>query len=115
MLILYNKHFPFGNYCAINIFGVIFARSQYGKLSKRTRNHEFIHTLQQRELLFVPFYILYGVEWLILFIRYRNLGEAYRHISFEREAYANDYNLEYRYQRPHYNWRHFYSIRLHNR
>ena len=38
------------------------------------------------------FYVWYVLEWLIrLFMR----GNAYRNISFEREAYANEANPEY--------------------
>jgi hypothetical protein len=39
-----------------------------------------------KEMLYIPFYLWYGVEWLVkLFCK----GNAYRNISFEREAYDN--------------------------
>jgi hypothetical protein len=39
-----------------------------------------------KEILYIPFYLWYGVEWLIkLFYK----GNAYRNLSFEREAYDN--------------------------
>ena len=67
------------------------------KLSPRTRNHEGnIHWPQQLELLIIFFYILYGLEWLIKFFIYG--GKAYRNISFEREAYDNDDNLQYKHK-----------------
>ena len=54
-----------------------------------------------KEMMYIPFYILYVVEWLIkLFCK----GNAYRNISFEREAYDNQYNLDYIKTRKHYNW-----------
>lgn len=48
-----------------------------------------------RELLFVPFYIIYFVEWVYRLIKLRNFQKAYRAISFEREAYANQSNYHY--------------------
>ena len=58
-------------------------------------NHELIHTAQMKELLYVPFYLLYGIEWLIRLAMYRNAKKAYRNISFEREAYNMQNNLHY--------------------
>jgi hypothetical protein len=58
-------------------------------------NHEFIHFRQQIELLIIPFYILYLLNYLINLIRYHKHTEAYRNILFEREAYENDSNLSY--------------------
>ncbi|MEA1785791.1 hypothetical protein U1E44_06790 [Arenibacter sp. GZD96] len=58
-------------------------------------NHERIHLKQQQELLIFPFYILYILEWLLKLCWYRNAKQAYLNISFEREAYNNEYNLGY--------------------
>ena len=58
-------------------------------------NHERIHTAQMKELLYLPFYLLYGMEWLIRLVMYRNTREAYRNISFEREAYNMQNNFHY--------------------
>lgn len=45
-----------------------------------------------KELLYIPFYIIYLLEWLIrLFLP----GNAYRNISFEKESYNNEYNFDY--------------------
>lgn len=104
MKIIYNNHFPFGSYSAINIFGLIIARRDYGKLGAKERNHEYIHTLQQRELLFVGFYIVYVIEWAVKLCYYRNLFQTYRNLSFEREAYANQQYMNYRYVRRHFAW-----------
>ncbi len=104
MKIIYNKHFPFGSYWAINIFGIIFARKDYGKLGAVERNHEYIHTLQQREMLFVFFYIVYFMEWLVKLCYYRNLYATYRNLSFEREAYHNQQYMNYRYVRRPFAW-----------
>ncbi len=106
MKIRYTKHFPIKGYAAINIFGFIFARNEYSPLSKKLINHEAIHTLQMRELLYVFFYMWYGLEWLIRLIQYRNTKDAYRNISFEREAYANQCDDGYLKSRKRYScWR----------
>ena len=92
-MVIYNKIFPFGNYVAINLFGIIFSKSK--PLTDRTINHENIHTRQIIEMLFIFFYIWYGIEWLIRLIQYKNGHTAYRNISFEREAYYNELDYEY--------------------
>ena len=43
-----------GDFYAINLFGMIIT---YEKLSKEELNHERIHSAQQKELLYIPFYI----------------------------------------------------------
>lgn len=104
MRIIYNRHFPFGRFYAINLFGVVISKSHMGKLSSREINHEYIHTLQQREMLYVGFYVWYVLEWLWWLGRYRNLYRAYHRISFEREAYDHEKELEYKQTRRHFAW-----------
>lgn len=104
MKIIYNKHFPFGSYWAINLCGIIFARRDYGKLGAVERNHEYIHTLQQREMLFFGFFLFYFLEWLVKLCYYRSLRQAYCNLSFEREAYANQQYMNYRYKRRPFAW-----------
>jgi|TARA_R110000744_G_scaffold65652_2_gene134563 beta-lactamase regulating signal transducer with metallopeptidase domain len=72
--------------------------------SKRERiiNHESIHIKQQEELLIIPFYVLYILEWFIKLFFYGK--KAYYNISFEREAYNNERDLEYLNNRKKYNW-----------
>ncbi len=67
-------------------------------------NHERIHTAQQRELLFIPFYLLYVAEWLIRLIVYRSWHKAYMNISFEKEAYAHGHDLKYLKTRKHFSF-----------
>ena len=103
MKVIQNKLIPFGKrYAAINLFGVVFAKC---RLSKQEKNHEYIHTLQQRELLFVGFYIIYIIEWALRLIQYRNAFKAYRNISFEREAYDRMNDLNYALKRKIFAWR----------
>ena len=58
-------------------------------------NHERIHLRQQAELGILPFYLWYVLEYLIRWFQYRDHYQAYRNISFEREAFANDQDLTY--------------------
>ena len=58
-------------------------------------NHEKIHLNQQMELLVIPFYLFYSIEFLWRLVQYKNWHLAYRNISFEREAYANEKDLVY--------------------
>jgi hypothetical protein len=100
--IIHIKKHPFGeNYLAINLFGLIFTLRN---LTPVELNHELIHSAQQRELLYIPFFIWYGIEWLILYFKYKDWTKAYFHIRFEKEAYNNQYNLEYLSQRKHFTY-----------
>lgn len=102
MRIIRNKFIPFGHdFLAINLFGIVFAKT---RLNDTVVNHEFIHTLQQRELLFVFFYLIYIIEYLFRIIQYRSFKKGYYHISFEQEAYKNERNLAYKQMRKHYAW-----------
>lgn len=67
-------------------------------------NHEEIHERQQKEMLIIPFFVWYALEFIFRLIQYRNWDKAYRNISFEREAYANEYNLDYLPTRKHFAW-----------
>lgn len=85
----------------LNLFGTLWARDT-SWIDKYVINHERIHDAQQRELLYLPFYILYIVEWLFRLVQFRNFRKAYRGISFEREAYAHGHDLGYLSGRRHY-------------
>ena len=58
-------------------------------------NHEKIHLRQQAELLIIFFYLWYVIEYYYWYFRLRNPYQAYRHLSFEREAYAHENDLDY--------------------
>ncbi|HKG06757.1 MAG TPA: hypothetical protein VKB19_09890, partial [Pedobacter sp.] len=66
--------------------------------------HEKIHFKQQIELLIIPFYVLYLLHYLINLIKYRNRHLAYLNICFEKEAYANDQDVDYLRRRKRYAW-----------
>jgi hypothetical protein len=67
---------------------ILIKRDAYRNIPK-LMVHESIHIEQQKELLWLPFFILYFLEYLFRLIQYRNSHQAYKNISFEREAYTN--------------------------
>ncbi len=73
-------------------------------------NHEQIHLRQQAELLVVFFYLFYGLEFLLRLIQYQDRHKAYRNISFEREAYHFENDLEYLKNRKTYGFFKFLSV-----
>lgn len=103
MKIIYNNLIPVKGFRAMNLFGVIFARKEFKELSKRTLNHEAIHTAQMKEMGYIFFYLWYLVEWFVKLFRCGRKG-AYRNISFEREAYIYQCDYSYQNQRKHYVW-----------
>jgi len=93
MKIIYNNMIPFGKkFIAINIFGILFAKEH---LKGDMLNHEAIHTAQMKELLYIPFYLLYFIDWTVRLFQYGFSTKAYYNISFEQEAYNNMDNLSY--------------------
>lgn len=79
----------------ITLFPFILLRRKSDRQNKVLINHEKIHIRQQLELLIIPFYIWYLSEYYLKYLKYKNPQLAYRNISFERESYANDQNLNY--------------------
>ena len=106
MKIIRNKCIPFQGYKAMNLFGVLFVRGN-ARIDDITLNHEKIHTAQIKEMLYVFFYVWYVIEWLIRLPK----GNAYRNISFEREAYDNQYNLNYLKSRKRFNFAKYLKTR----
>lgn len=108
MKIILSSIIPFKGYLCINLYGTLYWRKEYAnKLNdesykKGVINHEAIHTAQMEDFCkWKPiggtiFYIIYFFEWLfrVLFVHPFS-HEAYRSISFEREAYAHEKDLDY--------------------
>ncbi|SFZ93264.1 hypothetical protein SAMN05428642_10331 [Flaviramulus basaltis] len=82
-------------YTGITIFPFVFLKSKHLKTDSVLINHEKIHLKQQLEMLLLPFYVFYTIEFVIRLFQYKKWHSAYRNISFEREAYLNENNLEY--------------------
>ena len=94
MKIIRNNIIPFSDFRAMNLFGVLFVRGN-AQINERTIRHETIHTAQMKELWYVFFYLWYVTEWLIRLFAFKGRKYAYKNISFEREAYVNQDDLNY--------------------
>lgn len=87
-------------YSGIAVFPFVFVKRAELKRDLLFINHERIHLKQQIELLIFPFFIWYVVEFLFRYHQYGNWYQAYRNISFEREAYQNEHEPNYLKHRP---------------
>ncbi len=94
MIVIF-KHFFYKNYVGLSLWPFIILKNDDLKDDIVLINHEKIHLKQQQELLIVFFYILYISEWLLRTLFYSDSYKAYQNISFEREAYVNEKNLDY--------------------
>ncbi len=89
------RHFFYKNYVGLSLWPFIIVKETQYKSDAVLINHERIHLKQQRELFILPFYIFYITEWLLRTLLYLNSYRAYQNISFEREAYANEKDINY--------------------
>lgn len=86
------------------IFPFILLKSKHLKTDLEIINHEKIHLRQQLELLILPFYFLYLVNYLINLIIYKKHDLAYRKIIFEQEAYQHESDLKYLQKNSWFGW-----------
>lgn len=114
-IIKYNDKFLdslswFGRIGGITFWPYVILREKYNthphyiRLSKRIIRHESIHTKQQEEMLVLPFYVWYVIEWFIKIFIYGSLNKAYLKISFEQEAKKNERKPTYLKKRKHFSW-----------
>lgn len=97
MRVYFSKTIPFGRFTAINLFARLYIKDTDGTKVKymisrpnryfRLIQHERTHTKQQNNLLGIFFYIWYVIEW---FFKLFTEIKAYKELSFEREARANE-------------------------
>lgn len=87
--------FRFIPYSAIALYPFIFIKRSSLRNDAALIHHEKIHHRQQLELLILPFYFLYGINYLYNLVKHRNHDKAYRGIIFEREAYSMDKDFAY--------------------
>lgn len=95
-------------YIGITIFPFIFLKYYNLKSNAVLMNHEKIHLRQQLELLVIPFYVFYFFEFLIRLIQYKRWYLAYQNISFEREAYLKEKDLNYLKSRSFWSFRNYF-------
>ncbi len=94
MIVIASKYLVPKGYSGLAIFPFIFVNDKRN-INPTFLNHERIHLRQQLELLILPFYIGYVLEYIIRRIQYKSHHQAYRSISFEREAYTHERNTTY--------------------
>lgn len=90
-----NRLIPVPGFSAMTFFGIIWTRKE--SLNAQTLRHESIHIRQEAEMIYVVFWFWYLIEYLLIrMVQYKfNANKAYRNISLEREAYANQDNGDY--------------------
>lgn len=66
---------------------------------------------QMKEMLWVFFYLWYGVEYLLIRLFHKKQNCAYHDISLEEEAHNNDENPDYLKTRKHYAWWKYIRLR----
>lgn len=98
-MILISKYLVPRGYVGMTLFPFVILKKRSLKDDVILVNHENIHLKQQIEMLIVPFFVWYGIEFLVRLIHYKKWSLAYRNISFEREAYANEHDLAYLHKR----------------
>ena len=94
-MIVISKYLVPKGYKGLTIFPFVFLKEKNLKVDKTLINHERIHLRQQLELLIFPFFICYSLEFIIRMVMYKSWRNTYLNISFEREAYTNEKDLEY--------------------
>ena len=98
-----NNIIPLKGFVTLTIWPFIFVRKdKEHKFDAVAENHENIHGCQQKEMLIIPFFLWYLIEWVLRAIFCT--GNAYRNISFEREAYSNEKDMNYIGRRKWWSW-----------
>ena len=99
MILIVARYLIPKGYRGITLFPFVIVRGKADAKDAVMLNHERIHIRQQIELLIIPFFIWYGIEFAIRLLYYRDRKMAYRNIVFEREAYLNENNQNYIHKR----------------
>lgn len=94
-MVVVSKYIVPRGFTGIALFPFVFLRHASLKEDVLLVNHERIHLRQQLELLILPFFVFYVLEFIWRFLQYRSCYLAYKNISFEREAYTNEKDLNY--------------------
>ncbi len=95
MFVIVSRYLIPKGFRGITLFPFIIVSENNLKQNPVMINHEKIHIRQQMELLILPFFIWYGIEFLMKWFLCKDKNVAYRTISFEKEAYENEKDLNY--------------------
>ncbi|MFW0737840.1 hypothetical protein [Flavobacterium sp. T12S277] len=111
MFLIVAKYLIPKGYRGMAVFPFVILKYDTDKENAVFVHHEKIHLRQQLELLVIPFYVFYVLEYAIRLIQYKNKELAYRNISFEREAYANETHLNYLKNRPFFGFLNYLTLK----
>ena len=125
MIKVYNNIIPAKGFMAMTVWPLLFIKKKEAwRFNDNDERHESIHGEQQKEMLCVAgviaailfavncpwwcclitlplFFWWYLIEWLL---RLFGKGNAYRNISFEREAFSNEKDESYLSKRKRFAW-----------
>lgn len=90
MFLIVSKYLLPKGFSGLTVYPFVFLRHRHQAQDAVIIRHEKIHIQQQLELLVLPFFAWYAVEFLYRLIQYRDRKLAYYNISFEREAYQHE-------------------------
>ncbi len=99
--------FPMMKRSGMALWPFIILKSRKDSQNETLLNHERIHLRQQIELLILPFYLFYGINYLYNLIQQFSHEAAYRNIIFEKEAYDHEQDLNYLQKRKFLNFLHY--------
>ena len=95
MLFIVNKYLFRSRFVGLTLWPFIIMKKADLKEDAIFINHERIHLRQQLEMLVIPFFVWYILEYLVRLVQFGNSYVAYKNISFEKEAYENENDLQY--------------------
>src|SRR5690554_2762004 len=104
MIVVVVNQFFAKKFRGLAIYPFIFLKDKQLLNNPLIINHEKIHLRQQIELLWIFFFFWYGIEFLIRWIQFKDSNLAYFNISFEREAYEYEGNLNFLNDRKFWNF-----------
>lgn len=95
MFFVVNKYLLRRHFVGITLWPFIVMRTANLQEDRVFINHEKIHIRQQAEMMVIFFFLWYFFEYLFRLLQYRDRYIAYLNISFEREAYTRELELDY--------------------
>jgi hypothetical protein len=111
MFLIVAKYLIPKGYRGMAVFPFVLVKYDLDKTNGIFVNHEKIHLKQQKEMLVLPFFIWYFLEYLFRLIQYKNKDLAYRNISFEREAYAKERDFDYLKKRSFFQFLNYITLK----
>lgn len=103
MLLVFPHLFP-SSFNALAVWPFIILKEGALKEDPYLIQHERIHLRQQLEMLWIFFFLFYLIEFFVKLIIYKKPKLAYHNLSFEREAYTHEHDLDYIGRRPFWNF-----------